>query len=183
VSAYAGNAKTLPPNKSVKWLIRGHPLSAAPFPLAVIETGGRLFADGVRVGCSSCDGHLTEDTADAFVDHWPWLEPTPYKRQYLNVRHLRLKTCRRCRLQFIGHWRAAVCSSGCLQAERVDYLASKRSLRQERRAAIAARNSDHLARRAALVHRCSHCQAVIEPKRSTRRFCSDRCRKAASRAL
>ena len=157
-------------------------MSAAPFPLAVLETGGRLFADGVRVACGSCEGHLTEDTADSFVARWPWLEPTPYKRQFLNIRHLRLKTCRRCQQQFVGHWRAAVCSNSCSQAEYVDYLATRRQLRKDRREVAAARRNEYQARRTVVVHHCEHCRAVIEQKRSTRRFCSDRCRKAASRA-
>ena len=158
-------------------------MDPAPFPVAVTETGGRLFADGVRVTCCDCQGRLSEDSAAAFAERWPWLEPEPFKQQHLNTRHLRLKTCCRCQQQFVGHWRAAVCSNSCSQAEYADYLAGRRQLRKERREAAAAKRKISTVTSVTVeIHRCEHCRIEIEPQRSTRRFCSDRCRKAASRA-
>ena len=152
------------------------------FPVVVVETGGQLVADGVQVTCCDCDGRLSEDSAAAFADRWPWLQPEPFKQQRLNTRHLRLKSCRRCQQQFVGHWRSVFCSTSCSGAEYVDYLAGRRQQRKERRDAAKERQNEYLARQSLFVHRCEHCHIQIQPQRSTRRFCSDRCRKAASRS-
>jgi endogenous inhibitor of DNA gyrase (YacG/DUF329 family) len=152
------------------------------FPVAVIESDGRLLADGLRVTCCDGSGRLSEDTSVAFANRWPWLQPEPFKRQTLNTRHLRLKTCRRCQQQFVGHWRSVFCSTSCTGADHLDYLAGRRQERKERRDAQKERRNGYTAPQYLFVHRCEHCRIEIHPQRSTRRFCSDRCRKAASRA-
>jgi hypothetical protein len=74
--------------------------------------------------------------------------------------------CRGC-----GNWAAGSGASWCsLECRRAHKTKGQRQRREETRVA-----------RAMVEHRCAHCQAPMSAQRTTRRFCSDRCRQAQHR--
>ena len=84
----------------------------------------------------------------------------------------RLHRCNRCGAPFIAHPAARLCSAECRNT-------FKRALQRKASAKRTIRRDE---RRAALRVRCRQCGGQVEaPSRSSRAFCSNACRQAASR--
>jgi hypothetical protein len=87
--------------------------------------------------------------------------------------NLRLHRCRQCGAGFIAHAAARLCSADCRK------LAGKTSALKAR----ATRTETRQRRRESLAVICRQCGVPIEgASRSTRAYCSEKCRQAAYRA-
>jgi hypothetical protein len=156
--------------------------AAGPFrsvPLTV-KDDRELWWDDVMVGAvadaMAGNGYnrITQACRVKLIERWPQLDPDGYCSWELTkttVNHLRFKQCPQCTGFFIGHRTAGVCSDDC-----------RRLWRQRKNTATKRKSRDWWREnRDDLPQDCEHCGVPMQASRSTRRFCSDRCRKAAAR--
>jgi hypothetical protein len=115
---------------------------------------------------------------DQLLKQWPQLDPELWViGTRTTINHLRFKQCPHCAVWFIGHHARRFCSADC-------HANSKRQRNTEQTRQRRAkwrqwrRDNPHNCERPT---NCEHCDRELTPDRKTRRFCSDRCRKAAAR--
>ena len=111
---------------------------------------------------------------DRLLERWPQLEPGFYcdrAVQECSINRLRFRQCCQCREFFIGQFTLKTCSDACRREWR--QAANTQGQRKRRQRRSEWRNDAE--------RRCLHCDKQIICQRSTRRFCSDRCRKAEAR--
>lgn|GEM_PF-4191576 len=113
---------------------------------------------------------------DRLLERWPQLEPdfncdAAVKESSIN--RLRFRQCHQCRQFFIGQFSLKTCSDTCSKAWR--QVGNTQGQQKRRKRSQSWREE--------IERHCDNCGKEIIAKRSTRRFCSDRCRKATSRTL
>lgn len=147
-------------------------------PLSLV--GGHLEYDGLAIHACDSIGRLDADTRKALIERYPDVEPHSYRGgkgidySWWSVRHLRIHQCRQCQAYYIAHWHCTFCSDGCA----VEYRRpTNTALKQKRR------KSDREYRlRNEVPYFCEHCDGKMpDAQRMSKRFCSDKCRKAAKR--
>jgi hypothetical protein len=154
--------------------------TAGPFRPVRLKTRDdrELWWDDLQVAwlVHAMDGtaRVSGATQDRLLARWPHLEPGYFQYEAkLSLNSLRFKQCPQCREYFIGHHATRTCSDDCRALWiRRNNTATKQKSR--------ARSKNY---RDEEQHDCPQCGGCFYGGRSTRRFCSDRCRKAASRAL
>ena len=149
-----------------------------PVPLTVQDDRllfwGDLLVAGVADAMHGFYG-FTPATRERLIERWPQLNPKGYCSMELTrttLNHLRVKQCPVCSGFFIGHHASSICSHQCRQ----DRIRQQAAIRKRKTRQWWRENRDDLPQE------CEHCGAGLVASRLTRRFCSDRCRKAASRS-
>lgn len=146
-------------------------------PLTMVD--GYLNFEGLLVHYSDGGGRLCGETARQLIVKFPDLEPHSWREgngvaySYWSVRHLRIHRCRRCGAYYLAHWRCGVCSDQCGRALRRPSDTASRQLRRKRSSEYRIDNE--------VAQECEHCEGRLDARRVSRRFCSDKCRKAAKR--
>lgn len=155
--------------------MRTTPRPFKTLPLLVVD--GHLAYEGIPIHAGAADMHLDSDTQAALIQRFPDLEPADgengntYSR--FSVHHLRIHACRCCAGRYVAHWNAVFCSDACRRQSRQPANTAAKQRRRERSREYRLRHE--------VAEFCLHCEGRLSAQRTTRKFCSDKCRKAAGR--